>query len=133
MNFVSEDDQGWSDELEGQVLATAATRRVLVTSWDTVRTAGISDVSYSNLLQAVQTHTDEAWDEMISEYRKYRTDMTTVDGVVLFRGRVVIPAVLRPQVLQSLHQAHQGTTGMTLRTQDSVWWPGITDDIMQNL
>ena len=30
---------------------------------------------------------------------------------------------------QSVHSAHQGVTGMTLRAERSVFWPGITNDI----
>ena len=40
-----------------------------------------------------------------------------------------VPAALRRQVLEALHRAHQGVTGMNLRAQDSVWWPGCTKDI----
>ena len=42
-NSVLEDDQNQSDKLEAQILATSATRRVLVTSWNDVRTAAIFD------------------------------------------------------------------------------------------
>jgi hypothetical protein len=55
--------------------------------------------------------------------------MTVVDGVALYKGRVIVPRVLRPEVLGALHRAHQGTTGMTLRAHDSVWWPQITVDL----
>ena len=51
--------------------------------------------------------------------------MSQVDGVVLYKGRVVVPVALRRQVLDALHRAHQGVTGMNLRAQDSVWWVGL--------
>ena len=37
--------------------------------------------------------------------------------------------MLRPDVLVVLHSAHQGVTGMNLRAEQSVFWPGITKDI----
>ena len=55
--------------------------------------------------------------------------MTSVDGVVIYRGRAVVPTVLRQQVLSALHQAHQGVSGMTLCSHNLVWWPGVTKDI----
>ena len=55
------------------------------------------------------------------EYRRYWGEMMCVDGVALFRGRVVIPSTLRQDVLVGLHMAHQGTTGMSLRARDLVW------------
>ena len=42
---------------------------------------------------------------------------------------LVIPAELRKQVLQTLHSAHQGVTGMINRAEQAVSWPGIYRDI----
>ena len=43
--------------------------------------------------------------------------------------RIPIPPVLRPQVLEILHAAHQGTARMASRAQASVFWPGASVDI----
>ena len=67
----------------------------------------------------------------LREYFQYRDHLTQVDGVPLYKERVVIPSTLRPLVLETLHSAHQGVTGMTLRAQASVWWPGITPQIRE--
>ena len=100
--------EAWSGDLEGQVLATTVTRSNLVVSWDLVRNAGVVDKSYAGLLHALSREGDEvSWSGDLEEYRRYREDMTTVDGVVLYKGRVVIPAALRRQVLSALHSAHQ--------------------------
>ena len=53
----------------------------------------------------------------------------TVDGVVIYKDRVVIPPSLRNEVLLALHAAHQGVTSMTSRAEASVFWPGITSAI----
>ena len=42
-----------------------------------------------------------------------------------------MPQALRAAVLETLHSAHQGITGMTLRAQSGVWWPGITPQIKE--
>ena len=39
-----------------------------------------------------------------------------------------MPQALRAAVLETLHSAHQGITGMT---QSGVWWPGITQQIKE--
>lgn len=67
----------------------------------------------------------------LREYFHHQDNLTQVDGVPLFKGRVVVPSSLRPAVLETLHSAHQGITGMTLRAQSSVWWPGITPQIKE--
>lgn len=33
---------------------------------------------------------NQLWDGELLEYRMYRTELTLVDGVMLFRGRVVV-------------------------------------------
>ena len=130
LNSVTESDQTSSDQLEAQVLATSATRSLLVISWEDVKTAAILDEPYADLLNALHSDT-EIWNDSLAEYKKYKKDMTKVDGVVLYKGRVVVTQVLCPQTLQALLLAHQGETGMVLRTHEAVWWPNITSDITE--
>ena len=125
-------EQAWSQALEGQVLATAAARSSKVVSWSTIQTAGISDPQHSSLLQAVSNQDKDILQlPLLAEYRQYMDHLTNVDGVVLFKNRVVIPKVLRPDILRNLHRAHQGSTGMLLRAQESIWWPGYTNDVQR--
>jgi hypothetical protein len=65
----------------------------------------------------------------IKEYFKFKQDLSTVDAVIMYKDRVVIPPSLRPSILSNLHAAHQGTTSMTARDDASVFWPGIHPDI----
>ena len=130
LGFIADADMEWSGDLVGKVLAIAASRRQLVITWDAVRSAGIADPEYAALLYAVgHDIEDGVWTKELADYKRFKDEYTSVDGVVLFRGRVVVPAVLRPDVLAGLHRAHQGVTGMSLRAQDSVWWPRATADI----
>lgn len=39
--------------------------------------------------------------------------------------RVVIPSSLRKSVLEALHSANQGVTGMRRRANSTVYWPGM--------
>ena len=127
-NQVAEEDQTEFDNLEAQVLSASATRRNLVVSLDDVKMAAISDVQYAALLHAVQHH-DSPWPEELAEFKRFRQDLSSVEGIVLYKGRIVVPKILRAQTLSNLHSAHQGESGMILRTQHSVWWPGITSDV----
>ena len=102
----------------------------LVITWDAVRTAGVMDPEHAALLYAVCHNVDDGvWAGELADYKRFKEEYTSVDRVVLFRGRVVVPVVLQPDMLAGLHQAHQGVTGMSLRAQDLVWWPGATVDI----
>ena len=44
-----------------------------------------------------------------------------VDGVVTYKRRLVIPETLRRMVLETLHAAHQGVSGMINRAEQSVF------------
>ena len=67
--------------------------------------------------------------QSIREYHQFRDELYSVDGVVIYKDRVVIPPSLRNEVVLALHAAHQGVTSMTSRAEASVFWPGITSAI----
>ena len=51
---------------------------------------------------------------------------------VIYRGdRVIIPDSLRCVVLDILHAAHQGVSGIKVRVATFVWWPGMKADISE--
>ena len=66
----------------------------------------------------------------LRDYHQFRNDLNTVDGIIVYKDRIVIPPVLRQDVLEALHAAHQGISSMTARAEASVFWPGITSDII---
>ena len=43
----------------------------------------------------------------------------------------MIPPTLRGEIIDSLHAAHQGISGMNERARAGVYWPGITADIIK--
>ena len=63
-------------------------------------------------------------------YFNFRNYLSTTDGVILYKDRIVIPPRLRKEVLLALHSAHQGIVSMTARSNISVFWPGITAQIL---
>lgn len=104
-------------------------------TWDAVRMATASDETMSLLLSLIDDGLPGSRHEMPPNLRDYfslRDGLYTLDGVVLYNDRIIIPPSLRPEVLNSLHSAHQGISSMTSRAEASVFWPGITSDI-QNM
>ena len=47
-------------------------------------------------------------------------------------SRIIIPQLSRQQVLQEIHEGHQGETKCKLRAKSAVYWPGIYKEI-QNM
>ena len=58
--------------------------------------------------------------------------MYELDGVILYKDRIVIPPSIRSNVLLTLHSAHQGVATMSNQARLIIFWPGITNDIIQN-
>ena len=71
------------------------------------------------------------WPEELAEYRRYKEDLSVLNVVIMFRSQVVVPRFLRQDVLDALHCAHQGATGMGLRAVDMVWLPGLMADLQR--
>ena len=70
-------------------------------------------------------------DEDLSPYHKYRHKLHIAGGVVCYNDRAVIQIRLRQQVLETIHAAYQGVSGMISRVEDTVFWPGISTDIIK--
>ena len=67
--------------------------------------------------------------EEIRDFWDVRENLCCFDGVVMYKDRVVIPYPLRKQIVDNLHSAHQGTTGMYSRAQTIVYWPHLISDL----
>ena len=128
-----EDDDSYVEaSVSSMVLSSFRTSPITSTTWDVVRSATASDVPLNSLLGLIENGFPEnnfSLPEELKPYYPLRDDLSSVDGVVLYGNRVVIPPPLRPNVLSTLHAAHQGIDKMLARAENSVFWPGITSDI----
>ncbi|XP_046397971.1 uncharacterized protein K02A2.6-like [Ischnura elegans] len=61
--------------------------------------------------------------------RGHGGSLSVTSGCLLRGDRVVIPAALRPSVLQLLHKAHQGIVRTKRVARSYAWWPNIDKDI----
>lgn len=54
----------------------------------------------------------------------------TVHDCLVFKGtRLVIPSALQNDVLTKLHKVHQGVVKCKERTQQALWWPGLSQQM----
>ena len=67
--------------------------------------------------------------EEIHKYHAVRGELSVVDGKIIYHNRLVIPSSLQSQVLERIHDGHQGMTRCRERANMSVWWPGISRDV----
>ena len=51
------------------------------------------------------------------------------DGLIVHGCRLLIPTIMRSQILSDLHDSHQGSVCTKQRARLTVYWPGIDNDI----
>ena len=59
-------------------------------------------------------------------YWLVRQDLSVQIGLLLYQCHLVIPAPLQEDILQRLHQGHQGIVKCRALARESVWWPGLS-------
>ena len=83
-----------------------------------------------NTLQDGFPLTIRTLDSRLAPFWNVRNSLHVGDmGVILYGDRVLIPSSLRHHVIQILHSAHQGISGMEARARSLIYWPGISSDI----
>ena len=55
--------------------------------------------------------------------------MAVIDGIIMKGGHIIIPEILKTQVLVQLHVNHMGIEKSKLLAHESIYWVNINDDI----
>ena len=63
----------------------------------------------------------------------YREDLSMENGLITKGTRLLIPSTLRRKVLEQIHEGHLGIEKCMLKARDSVFWPGISNDIRETV
>ena len=66
---------------------------------------------------------------IFQQFYKMRYELSVDNGLILYQARIVVPNALRKQILQRLHESHQGIARTKKRARQTVFWPGISSDI----
>ena len=148
------DEINYIDNVDMATICTINDNEFRAITWDIVRQETQGDESLRNLSILINSSFPEDKSDMPPELMPYwsiRDNLYMIDGVILMNDqvllpsplredaakslvngtgtRILIPPRLRPEILQSLHSAHQGVGSMTERAKAGVYWPGITKDI----
>ena len=116
------------------VLASSATAtlKTMAVTCDRVRLATTSDQDMIQLISFIESGLPQSRHQLppsLQEYHQFSDHLNTVDGITVYKDRIIIPPSLRQHILTVLHSAHQGVTSMLARAESTVFWPGITSAI----
>ena len=63
---------------------------------------------------------------LVKRYRQVSSEIAIQDGLLMCNNRIIIPSLLRQEILDKIHTGHQGIHKCRERARQSVWWPGIS-------
>ena len=72
---------------------------------------------------------DEDANSQLKPYLNRRSELSVLNGCVLWGSRVVVPTEGRSAILAELHQMHPGASKMKALARCFVWWPQIDNEI----
>ena len=66
---------------------------------------------------------------MLQCYWPYQASITELNGLLMYDSRIIIPSSFRLDILDKIHEGHQGISKCRDRAKQSVWWPGLSKQI----
>ena len=128
------EDRQLSDDMENNLMHSAAAqlKDIQTVTWNQVRTATSSDTDMLTLLSIIEEGMPNyrcQFPPQLRDYHQFREHLYSINSVIVYKGRIIIPPSLRKGCLSALHAAHQGISSMISRAEASIFWPGITTDI----
>ena len=67
--------------------------------------------------------------DAIKPYWAVRGELSVVHGVLLMASRIMVPSTMRLQVLDNVHEGHQGKVKSRKRAKTSVWWSSLSREL----
>ena len=67
----------------------------------------------------------------IQKYWTFHEELTIEDGLMLKGTRIVIPNAKREEILKQIHEGHLGLNKCQMRPKETVYWPGLNDQLEQ--
>jgi len=95
--------ESYSTTLDSQLASTASsTLKTMAITWDRVHLATAGDQDMATLLHIIERGFPQFCHKLpaaLQEYYQFRDHLYTVDGVILYKHRIVIPPSLRQHIL----------------------------------
>ena len=143
MGIPDKEDIELANEMNQTILTNASiSAESVLTTMEIVLEAGNNDSQYQTLMATLKdgNFANSQCNEKstIREFYNVKERLSIVNGVIMYmfedgKPRILIPRTLRTKIIDNLHAANQGSTGMAARARQSVYWPGMDRDIQQHV
>ena len=67
----------------------------------------------------------------IQPFWTFYKELTIEDGLVLKGTRIIIPSEKQDDILKLIHEGHLGLTKCKLHVKETVYWPGLNEQLEQ--
>ena len=67
----------------------------------------------------------------LQDYWNYQDTLSIKNGLLTCGSRIIVPHEMRAEMLQYIHEGHQGRERCLLRARNTVFWPRISYDIQE--
>ena len=91
-----------------------------------------------HILQTLKTTVLSGWPEHrekvpvpIRDFWSYGEEISIHNGVLFKSHRVIIPTVMRAEILSKIHSSHMGIEYCLRKAKDIVFWPGMSTHIKE--
>jgi len=69
----------------------------------------------------------------VREYWLYQDEISVHNGVLFKNHRVIVPKLLRAEILSRIHSSHLGAESCLRKARDFVFRPGMSNDIKERI
>ena len=123
---------GTPEDMEVLVHSLVENLRATIDKLEEFRRAFAND----EVMQKLKQYIRHGWPQRksvacpeIQAYWDIRDELHEAEGLLLFGERLVVPASLRPDMLQVIHEGHLGRDKCKARARVSLYWPLMGVDI----
>ena len=89
-----------------------------------------------DVLQQLKIFITNGWPKQKSDltgeilsYWSFQEELSVINGTIYKGHRIVIPKLMRQEILENLHQSHMGISKTKARARETVYWPNINQHI----
>ena len=135
--YVTDNKQTDSErvlENEANIMIHTVIRNINCSEY--MRNKIIAETASDPVLSQVKLYIHEGWPDKVSNchenakfYWSTRAHLVYNEGLILYLDRIVIPKTLRAEILNRIHEGHQGRERCKILARKSVYWGGMNADI----